>query len=1191
MAFTKTQVSELYVTLMGRASETKGNQWWQDNFDDQTKAAEAMLGSDAVKTYFGNTITEDADFIANIYKNTLNKSADGADDTIKDPNGIEYWTARLTGDTKGPQLTRAEMIVEFIKVANASTTPSGTQFSNRVSVSDYAAENLTDAPEGYKELLSFHNNGDKGLVVTDTATGVDIADGIIDGLSGGAISLTENPDTVSGNIINANRVWNPGGTDQLNSLNDDDNLTGTGDNPTLNVTFVNDTESGDNNIMPELTDIETVNIDFTADFNQTIDLQDSTGIKNLNATRIDNNVNVTFDNIQETLTSATVASSNDNLNSNVIFDHRTAAVSGDADELALKIDDVQMNILRIDDGANDGYETINLESTGKANVINAIIAEDIQTLNITGDQDLTISSLNESGSFNLVDASTLAANLDFTLDQGVLDAIPDGLSNGDIAFTLKSAAGDDTVRISDTVGKTDTIELAEGNDTLVVQAVNPTDNYTEAGTTITGVEKVELLNSDADNAVIGILADEVDGDQTFILRNNTDGAGNNTTYNIANLSEEEAKNISIEHSGDKATNPAASSNALADNVVNLDVAEGTSVSISIDEGVNADPRFNFELYTDSDTSIDAITGALKTGAINGEDNGINTVTSLTINDNDTESNTVELKAQAQDKDGNNLGQATAYTDTITVTGGLAGTFMNLDATANLDKKDISGSATDAVGISDVGMGAAERIIAANFDAKEANSDVTARFSDNPNDNNFGGQTIEMGSGNDTVIFDKLNDSTAGLTISDTVSGGEGWDVLAIDGHNAPKLPTNDIAAISLGESEWTNVSGMDEILLVGNGSQATDNNGDGTVDMADQRVSTDSSPIADKAGYNLTLTNGLVGSTDNGSNIKITNDSKNADNSESSATIDATGLDRTHHFSYDGEEGAGATADVFKFSDASMNGSNVIDGGDEDTTNVASQNSDVIEIWNTAIVTAGDLENISNVGGISFRSDSTVSETLTLTLTDEILDAFDSSHTATSDEAETISLISVDETVAGNVGMKNINIDVSDVTLGKFKIDISNLDTAHTNLIYSGVSANDFDKLFINDGQAVSEYMGTEQVDANAIALTADTVAVDGVAETFTYPINSTTNDVISRLDTDITLTGFTVGEDTLTFLDVATGDVTTAGLLNEITVSTSAINDVTNIIFDENANGDAFELVLTGIQDADLSTLNMTVA
>ncbi len=79
-------------------------------------------------------------------------------------------------------------------------------------------------------------------------------------------------------------------------------------------------------------------------------------------------------------------------------------MAGDADEVALTLSNVQMNDLRID-GVNQGYETINLTSTGDANSLNTLTDEDIQTLNISGDQNLTISGeINAAGSLTMVDA-------------------------------------------------------------------------------------------------------------------------------------------------------------------------------------------------------------------------------------------------------------------------------------------------------------------------------------------------------------------------------------------------------------------------------------------------------------------------------------------------------------------------------------------------------------------------------------------------------------------------------------------------------------------------------------------------------------------------------------------------------------------------------------------------------------------
>ncbi len=186
----------------------------------------------------------------------------------------------------------------------------------------------------YKVELGFGEGNN--LDVTSDPASVESAkaeiDDIVSELEGVADDiqhLTANPDNLTGNVFDAGRVWNPDESDQMNSLNDDDVLTGEGDNPTLNVTLVNDTESGDLNIMPTLNNIATINTAFTADANQTIDLQDATGIKNLSATRIDNIPQtpidedldgvpdtlipgrITYDNIQSALETATVKNSND----------------------------------------------------------------------------------------------------------------------------------------------------------------------------------------------------------------------------------------------------------------------------------------------------------------------------------------------------------------------------------------------------------------------------------------------------------------------------------------------------------------------------------------------------------------------------------------------------------------------------------------------------------------------------------------------------------------------------------------------------------------------------------------------------------------------------------------------------------------------------------------------------------------
>lgn len=173
MAITQTQVSELYSTLMGRASEGKGSAYWMENSADQTAAAASMLGSQPVSDYFGSALDTDAAFVAHVYKMTLNKTADGADGTVADAAGLAFWEGRLDGST-GATLTRAEMMVTLIATVNdinaATPTTASAQFASRVAVSNYTADTVYENPTDYKTSLAFNNSGAEGLVVTDAAS-------------------------------------------------------------------------------------------------------------------------------------------------------------------------------------------------------------------------------------------------------------------------------------------------------------------------------------------------------------------------------------------------------------------------------------------------------------------------------------------------------------------------------------------------------------------------------------------------------------------------------------------------------------------------------------------------------------------------------------------------------------------------------------------------------------------------------------------------------------------------------------------------------------------------------------------------------------------------------------------------------------------------------------------------------------
>ena len=138
-SLTKTQVSQLYVSIFGRASEGDGNAYWCQNQNDMVITANVMLDTEPAKAYFGTTLNDNQRLIEFIYENTLGKTYS------QDPTGVDYWVSELAnGKSKG------EVIAALI---NAALDPiynnmsAQKQFINKVAVSNYTAETIATVPD------------------------------------------------------------------------------------------------------------------------------------------------------------------------------------------------------------------------------------------------------------------------------------------------------------------------------------------------------------------------------------------------------------------------------------------------------------------------------------------------------------------------------------------------------------------------------------------------------------------------------------------------------------------------------------------------------------------------------------------------------------------------------------------------------------------------------------------------------------------------------------------------------------------------------------------------------------------------------------------------------------------------------------------------------------------------------------
>lgn len=1049
MGINTNAVQRLYTAYFSRPADPVGLAYWESKLPADRAATQAELTTLAhsgfsASTEFSNMYTglTNAQIVQLAYQNLFGRSAE--------PAGEVYWAARLASGAE----TFAGLVLQLTYSAQGTDA---TAIASKLS----AATAFTAALDTTAEIVGYAGTGSSAsargwlATVTDAATlatataaatldaavAAAVAAGSTDGggttPNGTTFTLTNGTDNATANVFNASLVYTPAGNARINALQDEDTLTGAGTNATLNATLGNidglNAGAQGTIVTPKLSGISTVNVAFTgsgAGAVTELDLQDSTAPTAVNITRVSDGIaTATVDNMKAVPTTMSLTDSN-NAQQNVSFLFTNGGASGAADASTMTLSNVNVATLTVQENVSDGtvdqgIESLTLVSSGSANTITTLRAEDLQTLTINGSQNMTIGGqTNVAGSLTTVAAGALTGNLTFTLANGVMGATPDGASNGNVAFSLTSGTGNDSIRVSEQIGTNDSIATGAGTDTLRlsngtiatgVSVTLDTIALNTAGNNVTGVENIQLWNTDNSNTavpavatanVLALRADEAEGDQAIELRDHSNAtlAGDTTTYNVVNLSANEANTISIAHSGSTtATAPAAANNALADNFVDLDVADGvTAVNLTITNGVNSDNRFNFQLYTDSDRALNStgVTSAFSTVQDAGTTNA---VTSLTLTDSDNESNTVLLAADGY-LAGAAQGNGTAYTS-VTLAGGTSGTFMNLDATANAFGFDTTGASTgDTNVVTDIAAGAAERLSAATINASAMSSNVVVRVGNNFN-SATGAQSITMGSGNDTVIFDMLADTRAGLTISDTVAGGTGSDTLAIDGNGV---------AISLGASEWTNVTGMETIRLISNG------------------VASNNTLLATNA-YNLTLTDLLVDNNGTGgSMIAIVNDNDDSTTAAGSAnvgaTIDARALAANNAFSYNGQEtsataGTAMTADRFVFADVNINGSSVIDGGADQTTAGGGvtagtavghlANADILEVRNAAVVSAGDLANITNVGVISFTNDTATALSSTLELNNAIVDAMVNS-TAVADGTSAATIAATVETLTIN---------------------------------------------------------------------------------------------------------------------------------------------------------------------------------
>jgi hypothetical protein len=840
--------------------------------------------------------------------------------------------------------------------------------------------------------------------------------------------LTTNTDKETAEKFESGLDYTPGGNDRVNTLQDEDELTGKGDSASLDVTLGNSNDNGATTVTPTLTNIKTVDVAFSGSGGTAVDqldLQDTSGIETLNITRINDGINteLTLDNVKATTTSLSVSNSEEP-DQSIDFAYDRGELSAGDDAATVTLDEVEVTNLEIDERgtAEEGFETISMTVDGLS-LLGQVEAEDLQTLNIDGAEDLTIGgtvAVNEAGTTNqevtgftaglaavdgsltTVDASEMTGDLTYHVGDEI-DANQEGTTSGVVNMTITGGSGADQfvltngANVGGAADNTDVIDGGAGADTLTI---NGTATVAAADTAnLRSIENVEVRSGhDDDNGDdnISLDFDAFDADVADVfVRNEGHDADNvseaeNMVVNLTDMSETEADNIRIGHSN--STNNGISNNDLNVNF-GTDAADNSATVSIVDDLGNQDPVFNFQL-----------------DVADGEQ--------VTLADKDSESNSIDLTTANADQADSSL----------TVTDGTEDQYLNLDVDPDGADDDADGDADDFTGYgtaTDGTTGDATSAAAADdrdtdvarvFEGAANGDDVTRHDFETVAAGDFVGNLemrldeitqadgvtsmeITTGSGDDTLIFDAQDVDNAGFTSADTVAMGAGTDTMVIDGDTTdePGTPRIDHQA-----SEWNNLSGVDVLRYGSNDGVA---NGGGEV--------------AYNAGsYFGRIDDEFIGQTDDGNRLTVVNnDGLITEENESDLVLDMRGLDQDNHVTFVGADGDGngnISSNRLVVDDVSMDEGMRLDGGDTNTTADAVGNNNVLEIRDTANVSVDDLSNVSNFDSIELTSLETSVETLTLTLNNTIVEQMvDSNNTSQSDSEERLS-VSVADVAGGN---------------------------------------------------------------------------------------------------------------------------------------------------------------------------------
>lgn len=538
MAVTKDSVQSLYIAYYGRPADPSGLDYWTNraNAEGLNAVVNAFGNSEEATNLYGNLTIQAR--VNNLYQNMFGRDAD--------TDGLNFYVGKVLDGTY-TLATLAQHILNGVNPNVPASKADGDVLAKKLAAANAFTANLDTTAEilKYDEAAEVTQGVSFLKDITSATTDAEIAAkaaSAVASLDGQGFKLTNGVDTATANVFDAPLVYTPGGNDRINSLQDEDTLTGTGTNTKLNVTLGANNDASSNSIMPTLVNIDEINVSVSSNA-VALDLQDASGTETVNITRVGGNA-ATVTNMDADVVNLSVK--NTVADADVTLTYRNAELVGNQ-TVALELDNASIDEMVLGGpaaGSTQQVETINLVVTSDSSINDLDLRQDGdiatgQTLNITANGALVIGD-DVDGDGNVIEhnnglveiAGLTAINItgagNVTLGEvgsGNDFVLNGATATGNIAANVTNAAGDNLSSFT----------TGTGNDTLITTASLSADIDTNAGddtVTVTG-NLVNTENAAGVDTAASISTDE--GNDTVTVSGNvqvntaiTAGAGNDT---------------------------------------------------------------------------------------------------------------------------------------------------------------------------------------------------------------------------------------------------------------------------------------------------------------------------------------------------------------------------------------------------------------------------------------------------------------------------------------------------------------------------------------------------------------------------------------------------------------------------------------------------------------------------------------